>query len=563
LRLRKVGRHGAIAQRSWQSETGDTAAGGMATRLICGAWCLTLMLAHVGGLDLGARRAAFHVAAPHKHGSRAGGAPAAFAATDGATWIKRQAGVPSRCMCGHVARLAAGAPSRSSSRACGALMMRGDENAGDGPWARALDGFLDKVEAKSQKKYDKFCAKTDRLKQRAARLSNALASVRDEEARPAESASKLRKRDRIKRIWALATSSPLSVVVSLTILACALPGLTMLVGSVAGFVTFLVLLVQIFLITLAPAGMLVLAGGTLFLPTVMNAASLGLTMATLAMAVLVRMAPRTRNLGGLSLATILPLANLWLASRPLHSFEVVKSMRVFDPLGPMLTDPFFRPILPDLFISDFLDLVPNPFLMRGPTVFIESSSPAPFLALKAAVSIGALAVAAYYWYQEREAVREQLRRAAPLLGAAGASATASTSASAASLTRARDTEATRDLDTLRDAIAKEDLDRWEAEYKLRPEPSVSPGEWSVDDLAYVLETRGLGSCVDKLRKAGIDGRVALTLTSADEADIKQDLGIEMLGERRRLLLLFDEMREMQQQQQRPAAPPSPGAAQDA
>ena len=441
-------------------------------------------------------------------------------------------------------------------------MMRGDKNAGDGPWARALDGFLDKVEAKSQKKYDKFCAKTDRLKQRAARLSNALASIKDEEARPAESAGKPRKRDRIKRVWALATSSPLSVVVSLTILACALPGLAMLVGSVAGFVTFLVLLVQIFLITLAPAGMLVLAGGTLFLPTVMNAASLGLTMATMAMVVLMRVAPRTRNLGGLSLATILPLANVWLASRPLHSFEVVKSMRVFDPLGPMLTDPFFRPILPDLFISDFLDLVPNPFLMRGPTVFIESSSPAPFLALKAAVSIGALAVAAYYWYQERAAVREQLR---PLLGAAGASATASTSASAASLTRARDTEVVRDLDTLRDAIAKEDLDRWEAEYKLRQEPSASPSEWSVDDLAYVLETRGLGSCVDKLRKAGIDGRVALTLTSADEADIKQDLEIEMLGERRRLLLLFDEMREMQQQQQqqRPAAPPSPDAAQDA
>ena len=70
----------------------------------------------------------------------------------------------------------------------------------------------------------------------------------------------------------------------------------------------------------------------------------------------------------------------------------------------------------------------------------------------------------------------------------------------------------------------------------------------------MLEQRGLGSCADKLRDAGIDGRVALTLTSADEGDIKNDLGINMLGERRRLLLFFDEMREMEQQQQRQQSP---------
>jgi hypothetical protein len=70
-----------------------------------------------------------------------------------------------------------------------------------------------------------------------------------------------------------------------------------------------------------------------------------------------------------------------------------------------------------------------------------------------------------------------------------------------------------------------------------------------------LEQRGLGSCADKLRAAGIDGRVALTLTSADEGDIKNDLGINLLGERRRLLLFFDEMREMEQQQ-RPDVPPT-------
>ena len=80
----------------------------------------------------------------------------------------------------------------------------------------------------------------------------------------------------------------------------------------------------------------------------------------------------------------------------------------------MLNDPLFRPMLPDLFLSDFLDLVPNPFLLRGPTVFIESSGPAPFFALKATVSLAAIAVAAFYWYQERAAIAKQLR---PLLPA--------------------------------------------------------------------------------------------------------------------------------------------------
>lgn len=32
--------------------------------------------------------------------------------------------------------------------------------------------------------------------------------------------------------------------------------------------------------------------------------------------------------------TVLPLLNVWLASLPVHSFEVVKSMRVLDLLAP-------------------------------------------------------------------------------------------------------------------------------------------------------------------------------------------------------------------------------------
>jgi hypothetical protein len=168
-----------------------------------------------------------------------------------------------------------------------------------------------------------------------------------------------------------------------------------------------------------------------------NVASSSVALLTLVAAVMLRTFPRMRGAAGLSIGTALPLANLWLASIPVHSFEVVKSMRVFDPLAAILTDPFFRPVLPDvsaplnpephtlnpyavlpdvsptppssslecvcaltsaracrltevrpcslilfhltlnpkpgaqMFFSDFLDLIPDPFLLRGPTVFIE------------------------------------------------------------------------------------------------------------------------------------------------------------------------------------------------
>ena len=48
-----------------------------------------------------------------------------------------------------------------------------------------------------------------------------------------------------------------------------------------------------------------------------------------------------------------------------------------------------------------------------------------------------------------------------------------------------------------------------------------------------------------MRRAGIDGRVALTLSARDEDDIRNDLGVNKLGTRRRLLLYFDELRALQ------------------
>jgi hypothetical protein len=61
----------------------------------------------------------------------------------------------------------------------------------------------------------------------------------------------------------------------------------------------------------------------------------------------------------------------------------------------------------------------------------------------------------------------------------------------------------------------------------------------------MLETKGLGECCDSMRRAGIDGRVALTLSARDEDDIRNDLGVNKLGTRRRLLLYFDELRNLQ------------------
>jgi hypothetical protein len=54
--------------------------------------------------------------------------------------------------------------------------------------------------------------------------------------------------------------------------------------------------------------------------------------------------------------------------------------------------------------------------------------------------------------------------------------------------------------------------------------------------------QGLNDCAEALRRARVDGRVLLTLTYSDEAELKQDLGIG-LGERRRLLQYIDSLKE--------------------
>lgn len=61
---------------------------------------------------------------------------------------------------------------------------------------------------------------------------------------------------------------------------------------------------------------------------------------------------------------------------------------------------------------------------------------------------------------------------------------------------------------------------------MRPEPGTDPRTWGTDELAYQMERAGLGgTCTTAFKKAGIDGRVALTLTAADEEEIRDGDGL--------------------------------------
>ena len=147
----------------------------MATRRILSIWCIAQMLAQAGGLDLGAPLL-------HKQGFAVAGCNrrvlplSAFAVAHGAVLL----GVREGRISEWPIRKASSCPSKML-RARGPRMSSNGKSDGSesaGRLARALDGVLDKLEAKSQKKYDKLCDKTDRLKARAARLSNALLNVK-------------------------------------------------------------------------------------------------------------------------------------------------------------------------------------------------------------------------------------------------------------------------------------------------------------------------------------------------------------------------------------------------
>ena len=141
-------------------------------RLFAG-WCLAHIVVQAGGLDLGrASMLARTTVAPHSCGWHT----AAF--VGGAVRLQGRGGVLSHS-CGqslHTREVR----NRQRGPALGARMC-GDGNRREGDsnnkLVRAVDGWLDKLERKSQKKYDNIVAKTQRLKARAGRLSEALSSV--------------------------------------------------------------------------------------------------------------------------------------------------------------------------------------------------------------------------------------------------------------------------------------------------------------------------------------------------------------------------------------------------
>ena len=135
-------------------------------RLFAG-WCLAHIVVQAGGLDLGrasmlARTTGWHTAA----------------FVGGAVRLQGRGGVLSHS-CGqslHTCEVR----NRQRGPALGARMC-GDGNRRKGDsnnkLVRTVDGWLDKLERKSQKKCDNIVAKTQRLKARAGRLSEALSSV--------------------------------------------------------------------------------------------------------------------------------------------------------------------------------------------------------------------------------------------------------------------------------------------------------------------------------------------------------------------------------------------------
>ena len=126
----------------------------MVRRAVFPAVCAALLLSPAGGLDLGAAgvppRAAV-VAARSRvmaFATARGGAPQ-LAPRLGALCAARRHG-------------AAAGPSMSDKGQSG--------DGGGGRMERYIDSVLDRLEARSKSKWDRVCAKTERLKTRAARL---------------------------------------------------------------------------------------------------------------------------------------------------------------------------------------------------------------------------------------------------------------------------------------------------------------------------------------------------------------------------------------------------------
>jgi len=331
-----------------------------------------------------------------------------------------------------------------------------------------------------------------------------------------------------KKFWIVAT----------IVAFAAIPAASSALAVIYWSVQMVILMFKMALVCMAPAGMLLSSGAAFFQPAIVTSLSTAASLATVGTALVLFLLPRARSLLLLALGSLLPLLNIWLAAIPARSVVFVDSIRMFDPIRPFLEEPFFRPLLNDLFLTDFIDIIPKPFLVPGPVdLVVESSVPSPFFALKIALSLAALSIAGWAWYRERDNVRR-------LLTPGGTTPLAANSHPP--LLPAKGQEV--DSEELEERGRRAALEEWEQQYKMRPPPSADPSQWTVDDLSVELSRAGLQECVEPLRRARIDGRVALTLTWDDEDEVRRELGISKLGERRRLMLFLEDLRDMSKRQ---------------
>mmetsp|Transcript_30609 Transcript_30609/g.59808 ORF Transcript_30609/g.59808 Transcript_30609/m.59808 type:complete len:312 (-) Transcript_30609:17-952(-) len=268
----------------------------------------------------------------------------------------------------------------------------------------------------------------------------------------------------------------------------------------------------------------------LLIPRLLQALSLTLSITTMSSAGLLAKFPTSRTLPALSLTTILPIASWWVALVPQRVFQLRQIVPIIEPVNPLGFDPFFRPFVSDPFFRDVFQLLPRPILYNTPTTIkVMKSQAMPFLEAKVAISVAALVVVGWCWYLKRDEVVALFR----------GQGTLSNESSNRMLDGALDVP---DSDELDEEHKDSMLRAWESRYKLRPAASNDPRDWTVGELYFELEKAGLGGAAEAFKKAGIDGRVALTLTEDDEEEIRYEMNVSKLGDRRRLLLFLNDLR---------------------
>lgn len=71
-------------------------------------------------------------------------------------------------------------------------------------------------------------------------------------------------------------------------------------------------------------------------------------------------------------------------------------------------------------------------------------------------------------------------------------------------------------------------------------PGENAAEWSTSEVALWLEDSGFSEHTEAFQDHDISGAVLLSLT---EAELREELGMERLGQRKRLLLLIQQLRK--------------------